>query len=106
MDITHDWKCIADSGDAAMATDAVNTIMGIPEGTLWGLASAIAFAVHLVRSEMRQHEAKDIGQLASGQLVVCGILSLAALAWQAHKDPLLMSEIDMSLIASVCSYHC
>ena len=49
------------------------TFFGVPDGTVFGLLSSTAFAIHLVRSEVRQHDAKDVGQLAAGQLVVCAI---------------------------------
>lgn len=77
-------------------------VFGLREGTLWGLLSAIAFALHLVRSEMRQHEARDIGQLAAAQLIVCGVLSLGLLAWTGTHDPLLSPQLSMGVIVSVC----
>ena len=90
------------AGSSAEAPEvAVKTIMGIPEGSLWGLGSAIAFAVHLVRSEMRQHEAANVGQLAAGQLAVCGMLSLGLLGVQAATDPHIAQELDVGKIASV-----
>jgi hypothetical protein len=51
---------------------------------------------------MRQHEAKDVQQLAAGQLIVCGVLSVAVLGWQARQDPVLANELNVDLITSVC----
>ena len=90
-------------GPDAAGTAAGGTIFGVPEGAVWGLASAIAFALHLVRSEMRQFEAKDVGQLAAAQLVVCGVLSVVVLAIQATTRPIVASEISIDVIRSVRS---
>jgi hypothetical protein len=77
--------------------------MGVPEGAIWGLASAISFAVHLVRSEMRQYEAQDIVQLAAAQLIVCGILSLLLLGVEASLRPVVAAELNPQVIMSVCT---
>lgn len=82
--------------------------MGVPEGTIWGLASAISFAVHLVRSEMRQYEALDIVQLAAAQLVVCGVLSVVLLGVEACLRPVVAAQLHLQVIMSVCTCanHC
>lgn len=91
----------AGGGSEAAQAATTNTIMGVREGTVWGLTSAIAFAFHLVRSEIRQHEAEDVGQLAAGQLVVCGMLSMMLLCWTGITDPEVTKEISLDVIASV-----
>lgn len=73
---------------------------------MWGLLSAVSFALHLVRSEIRQHEAKDVGQLAAAQLIVCGLLSVGLLAWTGSHDPLLSPQLSPAVIASVCNCTC
>lgn len=91
----------AGGGSEAAAAETSNMIFGLREGTVWGLLSAIAFALHLVRSEIRQHEAKDVGQLAASQLIVCGVLSVGLLAWTGTHDPLLSPQLSTGVIASV-----
>lgn len=100
----HVTGSYAGGGSEASSTVTTNTVFGLREGTLWGLLSAISFAVHLVRSEIRQHEAKDIGQLAAAQLIVCGVLSLGLLAWTGNHDPLLSPQLSPGVIASVRFY--
>ena len=94
-------QCAGGGSEAAQEASA-NTFFGIREGTLWGLTSAIAFAFHLVRSEIRQSEAEDVGQLAAGQLIVCGVLSLLLLAWTGITDPQVAQQISFDVVASVC----
>ena len=43
-----------------------------------------------------------MGQLAAGQLVVCGILSLLLLAWTGYRDPTIAHQISLDVIQAVC----
>lgn len=77
------------------------TILGIPAGSFYGLTGSVIFALHLVRSEIRQCEAADIGQLAAGQLVVCALLSNLWAIGDVGLNTELLPQVDPSYIATV-----
>jgi di/tricarboxylate transporter len=81
----------------------MGTLFGLKEGTLWGLANAFFFALHLVRSELRQKEAEDIAQLAAGQMVVLGAFSLMLLPIAGVMNPQVLPELNLQVVLQACS---